>query len=123
MVKDNGDLEALSNIQEGNSFTRFAKTFGGVSDDSSAQWDVENNAIDGGILHVKVNSGGAGYTQGNYTSVAINGDGSSGVCTVHVNASGNVSHVTVTANGSGYKRATINAVSYTHLTLPTKRIV
>ena len=81
---------------------------GGTSDDGTSQWDVENNAIDGGILHVKVVSGGAGYTQGNYTSVAIAGDGSSAVCTVHVNASQQVSHVTVTANGSGYKRASIN---------------
>ena len=96
---------------------------GGVSDDSSAQWDVENNAIDGGILHVKVNSGGTGYTQGNYTSVAINGDGSSGVCTVHVNASGNVSHVTVTTNGSGYKRATINVDGISGIGTPSTSAV
>ena len=96
---------------------------GGVSDDSSSQWDVENNAIDGGILHVKVNSGGAGYTQGNYTSVAIAGDGSSGVCTVHVNASGNVSHVTVTTNGSGYKRATINVDGISGIGTPSTSAV
>ena len=83
---------------------------GGVSDDSSSQWQVENNAIDGGILHVKVVSGGAGYTHNasGYTSVAILGDGSSGVCTVHTKSDGTISHVTVTANGSNYKRATID---------------
>tara|TARA_Y100000816_G_scaffold179820_1_gene130083 strand:- start:4514 stop:5389 length:876 start_codon:yes stop_codon:yes gene_type:complete len=96
---------------------------GGVSDDSSSQWDVENNAIDGGILHVKVNSGGTGYNQGDYTSVAINGDGSSGVCTVHVNASGNVSHVTVTTNGSGYKRATINVDGISGIGTPSTSAV
>ena len=96
---------------------------GGVADDSSAQWDVENNAIDGGILHVKVVSGGAGYTQGNYTSVAIAGDGSSGVCTVHGNASGNVSHVTVTANGSGYKRASIAVDSISGIGTPSTSAV
>ena len=83
---------------------------GGVSDDSSSQWQVENNAIDGGILHVKVGSGGAGYTHNasGYTSVAILGDGSSGACTVHTKSDGTISHVTVTANGSNYKRATID---------------
>ena len=35
-----------------------AKTeLGGVADDTTAQWDVESNAIDGGILHVKVTDG------------------------------------------------------------------
>ena len=96
---------------------------GGVSDDSTAQWDVENNAIDGGILHVHVESGGAGYTQGNYTSVAINGDGSSGVCTVHVNASGNVSHVTVTTNGTGYRRASIAVDSISGIGTPSTSAV
>ena len=54
---------------------------GGTADDGSSQWDVENNAIDGGILHVKVTNGGAGYTHNasGYTSVAIDGDGSSGL--------------------------------------------
>ena len=79
---------------------------GGVSDDSSSQWQVENNAMDGGILHVKVVSGGNGYTHNasGYTSVAILGDGSSGACTVHTKSDGTISHVTVTANGSNYKR-------------------
>ena len=85
-----------------------AKTaLGGTADDSSAQWDVENNGIDGGILHVKVNSGGAGYTTGNHTGKVINGDGSSGTCTIHVNASNAISHITVTASGTGYRRASI----------------
>tara|TARA_B100000085_G_scaffold279097_1_gene301864 strand:+ start:10 stop:936 length:927 start_codon:yes stop_codon:yes gene_type:complete len=96
---------------------------GGTADDGTSQWDVENNAIDGGILHVKVVSGGAGYTQGNYTSVAIAGDGSSGVCTVHVNASGAVSHVTVTANGSGYKRASIAVDSISGIGTPSTSAV
>ena len=81
---------------------------GGTADDGTSQWDVENNAVDGGIHHVKVNSGGAGYTAGTYTSVAIAGDGASAVCTVVVNASQQVSHVTVTTVGSGYKRASID---------------
>ena len=72
---------------------------GGVSDDGSSQWNVENDAIDGGILHVKVVNGGAGYTASQtHETVAIYGDGSSAQCTVHTNASGQVSHITVTNN-------------------------
>ena len=84
---------------------------GGVADDTTAQWDVESNAIDGGILHVKVDSGGAGYTTGDYTAKVINGDGADGRVTVHVNATGNISHVTVTTAGTGYKRASIDVGS------------
>jgi hypothetical protein len=78
-----------------------------ASDDGTSQWDVENSAVDGGVHHVVVTAGGSGYTDGTYTSVAIDGDGSSGVCTVVV-ASGAISHVNVTAAGTGYKRASID---------------
>ena len=101
-----------------------AKTaLGGTADDSSAQWDVENNAIDGGILHVKVNSGGAGYTTGNHTGKVINGDGSSGTVTIHVNASNVISHVTVTANGTGYRRASIDVSSAAGIGSPSTEAV
>ena len=78
---------------------------GGTADDGTSQWDVENNAIDGGILHVKVTNGGAGYTH--YASgYTIAGDGSSGgVCTVHVKSDGTISHITVTNNGTGYEES------------------
>ena len=78
-----------------------------ATDDGSAQWDVENSAVNGGINHVSVTAGGSGYTDGTYTSVPIVGDGSGGVCTVVV-SSGAITHVTVTTVGSGYKRASIS---------------
>ena len=78
-----------------------------ASDDGTSQWDVENSAVDGGVHHVVVTAGGSGYTDGTYTSVAIDGDGSSGVCTVVV-ASGAISYVNITAAGTGYKRASID---------------
>lgn len=78
-----------------------------ASDDGTSQWDVENSAVDGGVHHVVVTAGGSGYTDGTYTSVAIDGDGSSGVCTVVV-SSGAISHVNITAAGTGYKRASID---------------
>ena len=97
---------------------------GGVSDDGSSQWNVENDAIDGGILHVKVVNGGAGYTASQeFTTVAINGDGSSAQCTVHTNASGQVSHITVTNNGTGYRRASIDIDGITGVGTPSTSAV
>ena len=83
-----------------------------ASDDGTSQWDVENSAVDGGVHHVVVTAGGSGYTDGTYTSVAIDGDGSSGVCTVVV-SSGAISYVNVTAAGTGYKRASIDIANIT----------
>lgn len=85
-----------------------------ASDDGSAQWDVENNADDGEILHVRVVNGGSGYTNGTYTSVPIKGDGSGGECTVVV-ASNAISYVTITNEGSGYRRAQINISDITNI--------
>lgn len=81
-----------------------------ASDDSSAQWDVENDAVDGAILHVAVDSGGAGMNNGTYTSVPIKGDNGSGTdaeCTVTI-AGGVITHITMTTNGTGYRNAQIN---------------
>lgn len=78
-----------------------------ATDDGSAQWDVENSAVDGGIHHVSVTNGGAGYTDGTYTGVSIVGDGSGAVASVVV-SSGAITHVNITAAGSGYKRASID---------------
>ena len=81
-----------------------------ASDDGTSQWDVENSAVDGGIHHVVVTTGGSGYTDGTYTSVTIDGDGSGAVCSVIV-SSGAISHVNITAAGTGYKRASIDIAS------------
>ena len=78
------------------------------TDDGSSQYDVEVAAVDGGIHHAVVTAGGSGYTNGDgaYESVPIVGDGSGGVCTVHI-AGGAVTHITVTTAGTGYKRAQV----------------
>ena len=54
------------------------------SDDGSTQYDVETAAVDGGIHHVVVTNGGAGYTNGTYNNVAVVGDGSGATVTVKV---------------------------------------
>ena len=79
-----------------------------ATNDGSSQWDVESNAVNGGVHHAVVTAKGSGYTNGDgaYENVPIVGDGSGGVCTVHV--SGNqVTHITVTAPGTGYRNAQI----------------
>ena len=81
------------------------------ADDGSTQYDVETAAVDGGIHHVVVTNGGAGYTNGTYSSVAVVGDGSGATVTVKV-AGGAVTEVFVNSIGSdegtGYRRASIN---------------
>ena len=81
------------------------------TDDGSTQYDVETAAVDGGIHHVVVSNGGAGYTNGTYNNVAVTGDGSGAVVSVVV-AGGAVTHVFVNSIGSdegtGYRRASIN---------------
>ena len=82
-----------------------------ASDDGSAQWDVENAAVDGAIYHYVVTAAGSGYSDGSSGSftvdVAVEGDGSGAVATLTF-ASGSLSSVAfkdTSSYGSGYKRA------------------
>ena len=75
-----------------------------ATDDGSAQWDVENGAVDGALDKARIIAGGSGYTNATTASIAIRGDGTGGVCTV-TTASGGVTAVTVTTAGSGYTYA------------------
>jgi len=65
----------------------------------------------GAIENVKITDGGASGSDNTYTSVAIRGDGSGGVCTVVV-SSGAVTSVTITNAGSGYTFASILASDF-----------
>ncbi len=79
-----------------------------ATDDGSAQWDVENGAVDGALQRVRVKSAGSGYTASTTTTnITIRGDGSGGVATVVTNGSGGVSSVSITTAGSGYTTAFI----------------
>jgi hypothetical protein len=83
-----------------------------ADNDSSSQYQVETNAVDGSVLHIKVDNPGSGYTNGTYTDVAIDGDGSSGKCTVKV-VSGGLREIDVTVRGVGYKKASIDVANIT----------
>ena len=78
-----------------------------ASDDNSAQWDVENAAVDGTIEHARVTAGGSSYGANGTYNVAVSGDGTSGQLQVTV-ASGAITAVTVNAVGSGYSVASID---------------
>jgi len=78
-----------------------------ADDDNSAQWDVENGAVDGTIEHARVTAGGSGYGSDGDYNVAISGDGSSGQLTVTVSSNA-ITAVAINAVGSGYSVASID---------------
>ena len=78
-----------------------------ATDDNTAQWDVENAAVDGTIEHARVTAGGSSYGSDGTSNVAISGDGASGQLQVTV-SSGAITAVTVNAVGSGYSVASID---------------
>lgn len=81
-----------------------------ADNDGSSQYQVETNAVDGSILHIKVDNPGSNYTNGTYDNVAIDGDGSSGVCQVIV-VSGGLREINVTNRGTSYKKASIDVAN------------
>jgi hypothetical protein len=85
-----------------------------ADDDGSAQWDVENAAVDGAIYHYLVTAGGSGYNSGSgntfTTDVAVQGDGSGAVVTLTFTSGVLTSafHKSGTSSwGTGYKRASL----------------
>ncbi len=77
-----------------------------ASDDGSAQWDIENGAVDGALDKVRIVAAGSNYNNASTTGIAIRGDGSNGVATVLTEA-GSVTAVTVTTPGTDYTTAWI----------------
>ena len=78
-----------------------------AADDNSAQWDVENAAEDGTIIHARVTAGGSNYGSNGTTNVNISGDGTGAVATVTV-ASGAITGISINDDGSGYTQASID---------------
>ena len=74
------------------------------TDDGSAQWDVENGAVNGALQRVRIKAAGSGYNNATTANIAIRGDGSGGVATV-VTSGAAVTAVTITTPGSGYTTA------------------
>ena len=80
-----------------------------AADNGSAQWDVENAAVDGDIKKARIAAAGSGYTASTTTAgIVIRGDGDlTGRCTVITSGSGTVGSVQITTAGTGYSYAYI----------------
>jgi len=77
--------------------------------DGTAQWQVQQTAIDGAIDHIVVENGGSGYDPVTPPDVVIVGDGSSATATANVdNVTGEIKSLTITNVGSGYTDVSIS---------------
>jgi hypothetical protein len=77
--------------------------------DGSAQWQVQNSAIDGGIHNVVIDVPGASYSNATPPTVVITGDGTGATAIAEVNITdGSIKRIVITDPGSGYTTATIS---------------
>src|SRR3990167_2009679 len=75
-------------------------------DDGSLQWDVQEDAIDGGLEAVFVANNGIGYNNTANVTITFTGDGTAAVGQVTLNISSQtVSNNTMTNPGTGYHYA------------------
>ena len=76
--------------------------------DGSAQWQVQNTAIDGAIHRIQLDSPGANYSFTSLPTVTITGDGTGATATVQVNEDdGSIAKIIVVNVGQGYSHATV----------------
>lgn len=69
---------------------------------------VQTGAVNGEILHYKVDAAGTGYTPGTYSPVTVAGDGTTpATVSILVDGSGTVESVTAVTDGVGYTFASI----------------
>ena len=79
--------------------------------DGSLQWQVQQNALPGGIHKIKVLSGGNLFANSNTCTVVINGDGTSAAAIPNVNStSQTVTSITITSPGSKYNFANASVI-------------
>jgi len=79
-----------------------------TADDSSLQWDVQQNAISGGIEVIKVINGGTNYTSNDNISISVSGDGVGANAFAQINSISNtISTIYVDNPGTGYTSANV----------------
>ena len=83
---------------------------------------VSAAAVDGAVRHYHIANGGAGYTNGTYSTQTLRGDGSSGTFTVTV-AGGAVTSVVAVAAGTGYTFADCKIDSISGIGTPSTSAV
>jgi hypothetical protein len=79
-----------------------------AANDGSLQWQVQDNAIEGAIYHIKVANTGTNYSNTSNIGISISGDGSGADAIVTLNTVSNtVSSITMTNYGQNYTYATV----------------
>ena len=75
---------------------------------NSLQWQVQENAIDGGIEAIKIINAGTGYSNSSNIVVSIIGDGTGAAAIATINVSSNtIDQVIMTTPGAGYTFADV----------------
>lgn len=76
--------------------------------DGSLQWQVQQNALDGGLEYIQVVDGGAYYTDNSKMWISITGDGTGANAFPQTNAmTGQISSVVIDIPGTGYTYADV----------------
>ena len=79
-----------------------------ANDDASLQWDVQDNAIDGGLEYIQVVNGGQDYTDNTRLWITITGDGAGANAFAQTNAMTNtISAIVIDRPGAGYTYANV----------------
>lgn len=90
--------------------------------DNSRQWQVQENAIDGAIEHIKIVNPGQNYDNANNITVTITGDGRNATAIAQVNNQTNtISSIVITDPGSAYTYADVSITSTANGTNATAR--
>ena len=78
------------------------------NDDASLQWDVQENAIDGGLEYIEVVNGGQDYGDNTKIWITITGDGTGANAFPQTNAMTNtISAIVIDRPGTGYTYANV----------------
>jgi hypothetical protein len=76
--------------------------------DGSLQWQVQDNAIEGAIFHIRIANTGTNYSNTSNVSVSITGDGTGAVAAATLNTVSNtVSSITLSNYGQNYTYADV----------------
>jgi len=79
--------------------------------DNSLQWQVQQNAIDGGLEYIEVQNAGIGYSDNSKIWIAITGDGIGANAFAQTNTISNtISSIIIDRPGSGYTYANVRIV-------------
>lgn len=77
--------------------------------DGSAQWSVQQSAINGSIEYIKIINGGVDYDPNNPPLITITGDGTGATVNPQIdNITGTITKLNIINKGSGYTNITVN---------------